>query len=150
MALQVKFTLERTLWDESGVKQSPPRIMTKTFTPDAVERKTVDLAATTATVLYLPTQSSERLASFNYFLIHNTDTAATVSVEFTCNDADPAEVADIKTLSPGCWILIMSNVSNYDIVSGGSGDGFAGTADVIDQIRVKASAACKIYYECGK
>lgn len=150
MALQVKFLLERTLWDENGVKQSPPRLMTKTFTPNEVERKTVDLASATATVLYLPTQSSEQVAAFDYFLIHNTDTAATVTVEFTCNDQDVNEVADIKTLPPSSWILVMSNVSNYNIVSGGSGDGFAGTADVIDQVRVKASAACKIYYEIGK
>lgn len=147
MALQVKFTLIRDLWDEAGKKQTP-RLSSKTFTPAEVRPQWLDLAAATAVTLYLPTDASEQVASFDYLLIDNPSTTATVEVECTCNDLHASEQIDIKTIPPGGHLLITSNVSRYNIAA--AADGFAATADVIDKVRLVSAIACKVYVEIGK
>jgi hypothetical protein len=114
---------------------------------------TVSVAADTIVVLWLATASP--LTRFDYFKISagaaptvdaldgdGTTPVAAGQVELTCNNLDAAEQIFIVQLMAGLPFKLYSNISRYSISAGGNG--FAGTADVIDHIRYKNTTSAAI------
>jgi len=115
---------------------------------------TVSVAVDTIVTLWIATASP--LTRFDYFKISagaaptvdaldgtGTVPVAAGQVELTCNDLDAAEQIFVVQLMAGLPFKLYSNISRYNISAGGNG--FAGTADLIDLIRYKNTTAAAIF-----
>lgn len=106
------------------------------------------ITVTAGSTVTLWAASSSPLTTFDYFAIivgdpptvdaladSGTTPAAAGELELTCNNGDAAENIFVLTLVTALPFRLFSDTSRYNISAGGNG--FAGTADVIDQIRFK-------------
>lgn len=63
-------------------------------------------------------------------------------LELTCNNGDAAENIFVLTLLTGLPFRLFSDASRFNIAAGGNG--FAGTADIIDLVRFKNTGSSDV------